>query len=216
MEKIITVKGIGHVSVKPDLVVVKFKLETTSLDYGQCMKIAGERNEMVKAAVIKSGLAKDALKTSNFDMGTETRSVKNKDGGYNYVFDHWRCTHNLKVEFPMDIKRLSAVLHNVAESKADCEVDIDFTISDPSHVEKDLLESAAKNARTKAEVLCSAMGAKLGELVNIDYNWKEIDIYSTTRYSDCAAPMPMACAAPEIDPDDIDVSDNATFIWRIE
>ena len=216
MEKVITVKGVGHLSVKPDLVVVRFKLETTSLDYGQCMKIAGERNEMVKTAVIKSGLSKDALRTSDFDMGTETRSVKTHDGGYKTVFDHWRCTHNLKVEFPLNIKLLTKVLHNVAESRADSEVDIDFTISDPGHVEKELLESAAKNARTKAETLCAAMGVKLGELVNIDYNWKEIDIYSDTRYSDCAAPTLLACTAPEIDPDDIKVSDNATFIWRIE
>ena len=37
--------------------------------------------------------------------------------------------------------------------------------------------SAAKNARKKAETLCAAIGAKVGSLVRIDYNWGEINIY---------------------------------------
>lgn len=43
MEKLITVKGIGNASAKPDLVVLSLGLETTSLDYDQCVKLSGER-----------------------------------------------------------------------------------------------------------------------------------------------------------------------------
>ena len=124
---------------------------------------------------------------------------------------------DLKVEFPLDIKLLTKVLHNIAKSKADCKAEVNFTLSDSGAIQTALLDSAAKNARKKAETLCAALGAKLGELVKIDYNWSEIDIYSHTRYGSgiiCGAPAP-GCVAPEIDPEDIKLNDNATFVWEI-
>ncbi len=220
MERIITVKGNGHITVKPDLAAVKFGLKTMLPDYKRCMNAAAKRIERIKAAVIRSGLAKDALKTSNFKMEPEYRSVKASDGGYKQVFSHWECNYDLKVEFPLDSKLLSTVLYNVVESKTDCEIDVDFTVADPSRIEKSLLESAAKNARTKAETLCSALGVKLGALLNINYNWGRIDIYSHSIFGckDMCLPGAMSESAmpPEMDPEDIKVNDSATFVWAIE
>ena len=219
MEKIITVKGIGHVSVKPDLVVVSLELKTINPNYDHCMKLSGERRDLLKEAVKKSGLPDDSLKTTDFEISTEYHSVKMKDGNYHQVFDGWKCSHDMKVEFSLDINQLTKLLHHVAKSGISCETSVKFTITDPSNVQTELLASAAKNAKTKAETLCTAVGAKLGEIVKIDYNWSEINIYSRTKYGSGLfdeSPMPMCCSAPEIDPEDIDVSDNAIFIWRIE
>ena len=53
-----------------------------------------------------------------------------------------------------------------------------------------------------------------------DYNWGELNVYSRTSYEveDCIQPlMAMSkCAAPEIEPDDIDVSDTVAFTWEIQ
>lgn len=79
------------------------------------------------------------------------------------------------------------------------------------------MDSAAKNARKKAETLCAAIGAKLGSLVRIDYNWGEINIYSHTKYNGGffgSAPTGVY-SEPEIDPEDIKLNDNATFVWEI-
>ena len=217
MEKLITVKGVGQVTMKPDLVVLSLELETTSRDYDQCMKIAGERGDLLKDAIVKAGLPGDSLKTSNFGVTTEYRSEKNRDGNYRSVFVGWKCSHDFKVEFPLDIKLLKTVLHFIAESHADCKVDVDFTLADSGVAETSMLNSAAKNARKKAETLCAAIGAKLGSLVRIDYNWGEINIYSHTKYNGgifCSAPTG-AYGEPEIDPEDIKLNDNATFVWQI-
>ena len=83
-----------------------------------------------------------------------------------------------------------------------------------------MLRSAAANAKQKAEILCDASGKELGELLSIDYNLGELNIYSNTRYEmaeDClAAPMMAKCAEIDIEPDNVDVSDTATFIWEIK
>ena len=80
------------------------------------------------------------------------------------------------------------------------------------------MRSATKNAREKAEILCNASGRKLGDLLSIDYNWGELNVYSDTGYG-----VERAClmkASPslqniDIEPDDIDTRDSATFVWEI-
>ena len=79
-----------------------------------------------------------------------------------------------------------------------------------------MLRSATANAKRKAEIPCEASNVTMGDLIAIDYNWGEHDIYSHTGYDCCEDAMPlMACKAIDIDPDDIDVSDTATFVWEI-
>ena len=56
--------------------------------------------------------------------------------------------------------------------------------------------------------------------LTIDYNWGELNVYSNTRYDmeeEClAVPMMAKCAEIDMEPDDIDVSDTATFVWEIK
>ena len=93
-------------------------------------------------------------------------------------------------------------------------------VRNPSAVSEKLLISATENARAKAEILCKASGSTLGQLLNIDYNWGELNVYSRTSYEveDCIQPlMAMSkCSAPEIEPDDIEVSDTVAFTWEIQ
>lgn len=92
-------------------------------------------------------------------------------------------------------------------------------MKDPAKVSEELLTRAAQNAREKAEVLCRASGCKLGALLAIDYNWGELDIVSRTEYApgDLAQfrMFQAAGGAPEIEPDDIDVTDTVAFRWEI-
>ena len=50
----------------------------------------------------------------------------------------------------------------------------------------------------------------------VAYHWRELDIYSHTRYDCCENAMPLMAKSIDIDPDDIDVSDTATFVWEIK
>ena len=56
--------------------------------------------------------------------------------------------------------------------------------------------------------------------VSIDYNWGELNIVSRTSYEMEDSLMPLAamkkCCSPEIEPDDIDVSDTVAFTWEIK
>lgn len=81
---------------------------------------------------------------------------------------------------------------------------------------KELLKSAAENAKQKAEILCAASGAKLGDLVTIDYNWGELNIYSPTRYEMTNRCLAETSTSIDIEPSNIDVSDTVTFVWELQ
>ena len=126
----------------------------------------------------------------------------------------------MKLAFDFDSKQLAKVISAIADCGAQPELSIAFTVKNPSVVSDELLISATENARAKAEILCKASGSTLGQLLNIDYNWGELNVYSRTSYEveDCIQPlMAMSkCAAPEIEPDDIDVTDTVAFTWEIQ
>ena len=219
MPRTITVKGMGNAKTSPDYIVISMSLEAQNNDYDETMELAAKQIDYINASLEEIGFEKKAVKTTNFNVRIDYDNVKDKNGNYKRVFNGYVCSHNLKVELDFDTKRLAQTLSAISKCLAKPELTIRFTVKDPSAINKDLLKSATINAKEKAEILCEASNDELGSLLSIDYNWSELNIYSHTDYSlaeDCMA-MPMAkMSAIEIEPDDIDVSDTATFVWEIK
>lgn len=218
MPRTITVKGIGRASARPDTVVLSMLLESRDMDYSKAMEIAADNIEDITNAVMAAGFERDAVKTTNFNVRTDYENVKDRSGNYRQEFRGYVVSHNLKVEFGFDVKLLSQALSAIAGCLSHPQLSVSFVVKDAAAVNEEMLRSATANARKKAEILCNASGVALGKLLSIDYNWGEIDVRSDTRYSlaeDCLA-APMMARSIDIEPDDINVSDTATFVWEID
>lgn len=219
MSKTITVKGIGKVSAVPDYVVITMSLEAHENDYEETLELAAKKIEYLNASLVEIGFEKKTVKTTSFNVRTDYERVKDRNGNYKSVFNGYICSHRLKVEFDFDTKRLAQTLYAISKCLAQPELSIAFTVKDASAVNKELLRSATINAKEKAQILCDASGVELGDLLSIDYNWSELNIVSHTEYmleEKCMA-MPVGGLADiDIEPDDIDVSDTATFVWEIK
>lgn len=217
MQRTITIKGTGSATTAPDLIRISMSLESKEYTYALTMKSAEEEIESLKVAIVSVGFDQKDLKTLDFDVRTEYNNEKDRFGNYQRIFKGYTCTHRLKLEFDLDTKRLASALNAIADCSARPTLSIDFTVKDPTAISTELLRSAAVNARVKAETLCAASGVKLGDLLTISYNWGEIDIVSRTDVD-----MPMAKSMRdldcniEIEPDDISLTDTATFIWEIK
>lgn len=212
----ITVKGIGAVSVKPDLIVLRLSMETAEYEYDAAMKAAAEKIDFLNKALEAAGFEKKSAKTADFRVRADYDRLNDGKGNYTSVFMGYKCRHELKIEFDFDTKRLAKALSEISKCIAKPEISIDFTVKDSSAVGGKLLKAAAKNAREKAEILCAASGAKLGELLSIDYNWGELHLYSATDY-DVEGKCMMLGAADDMDiePEEIKARDTATFAWEI-
>lgn len=217
MARTITVKGIGRASARPDLVVLSMTLECKHKDYDKAMEMAADYIQHLNDTLGAVGFEKGSAKTTNFNVRADYDRIKDRNGNYTSVFSGYEVTQNLKLSFDFNMDRLSQALSAIARCLSHPQLSIAFTVKDATAINEEMLRSATANARRKAEILCEASGVTMGDLVAIDYNWGELDIYSHTRFDCCEeamAPM-MAAKAIDIDPDDIDVSDTATFVWEI-
>lgn len=212
----ITVKGIGAVSVKPDLIVLRLSMETAEYEYDAAMKAAAEKIDFLNKALEAAEFEKKSAKTADFRVRADYDRLNDGKGNYTSVFMGYKCRHELKIEFDFDTKRLAKALSEISKCIAKPEISIDFTVKDSSAVGGELLKAAVKNAREKAEILCAASGAKLGELLSIDYNRVELHLYSATDY-DVEGKCMMLSAADDMDiePEEIKARDTATFAWEI-
>ncbi len=222
MERRITVKGIGHITAKPDYVIIHMTIDETNKKYEKAVEDASDRINKLSNALVNIGFESDALKTADFKVNIATGYKKNFKGVSEVVKTGFTCTYRMKVSFDFESEKLSKAIDAITTCVSDPRLNITFTVKDEEAVKDELLKSAGANARRRAEILCEAAGGKLGNLVMVNYNWNEISILSPTRFdsdylSDTAelcSEMPML--APEsIQPDDIDLSNNAVFVWEI-
>jgi hypothetical protein len=217
MNRLITVKGTGNVSVKPDLIVITMNLESQQLEYDQTMQFAADSVNIITSAIESIGFDKKDLKTTSFNVRTHYESYRDKDNNYKSKFDGYVCEQGLKLEFDFESKVMSDVLSAIAKTSVNPKLNIQFSVKDKNAVSEELLAQATENARKKAEILSKASGVDLGKLINIDYNWGELHLYSPTRYDMEDRCMVMESSyAPEIEPDDINASDTVTFVWEIK
>lgn len=213
MPRTITVKGVGNVSAEPDYVVIDFKFNSLKKDYQEALDLATKKIDQLNETLESIGFNKKSVKTTRFDVDTEYESVKNKNGDYNRVFKGYNCEHHLKVEFDLDAKRLAKTLEAISKCAANPEISISFTVKNPDALKEKLLKSATKNAKDNALILCTESKVKLGLLLSVEYNWGEIKFLSATHLSDgCASDF----SRMDINPENINVSDSATFVWEIK
>lgn len=217
MNRTITIKGTGKVSLKPDLTVISMTLRSLDKDYDMSMRKASDMLERLKKELESVGYKKEDLKTTNFNVCTEHENVRDSTGNYKKVFAGYACIQGLKLEFDFDTVTLSKILTAISRCVAAPDLSVRFTVRDKEAASEALLKSASVNAKKKAEILTAASGVKLGELLSIDYNWGELDLYSRTDYRKEAKCMAMDCAVNiGVEPENIELDDTVTFTWQIE
>ena len=215
MERTIRVKGKGKISVKPDTIKITIKAEGVRWNYDETIEQSTQDTRILRDALKNAGLDPKNLKTTHFSIDSKYKSYHDKNNDYKEKFVGYEYEHRTYIKFENDNKILGKVLYELAHCDVKVNFDIKYTVKDKEKVKNDLLEKAVEDSTTKANVLAKASGVKLKEILNIDYSWGEIDIYSS--------PMDdlMVCEAKssydiDIEADDIDVQDTVTITWTIE
>lgn len=212
----IHVKGTGTASVAPDFVVITMELQAKHVEYANAMRIGAQQVEMLREAVKEAGFSTEDLKTTDFSVDAEYEDEKYEENGhtrYHRVFMGYDCRHSLKLSFDFDNERLEKAMTAIGDCLSKPEVSIAFTLKDKQALRNQILESAAQDARRKAEILCKASGVTLGDLLRIEYSWDEAHIshYFDMKIQCCEA----SPANYDFHPDDIEAGDTVDFYWEI-
>ena len=217
MERTISVRGTGTVRLRPDTVRLTVRTEVRDLDFTICMTQAQVHQEELTAAVERCGFRAEDLKTVTSRIHPEYETVEDRPGHYTQAFSGFCMEHELELRFPLDPETLGAAFEAVSACGSVMHCSVNYELADPDAAREQLLAEAARDARRRAEILCSASGVRLGELLHIGYQFDGNDgIPAASCCADGAAPKLLrAFGAVNTVPDDICLTDSAEFIWAI-
>ena len=98
--RIITVKGTGNVSARPDYIILSLNIEVLSETYDRAMSEAAERIERLQGAAVRVGYRKEDLKTTSFDVQTRYENVKDRQGNPLFLFENEFSERWFKDKYP--------------------------------------------------------------------------------------------------------------------
>ena len=216
-KRTIHIKGTGHAAQIPDAVVLSLTLTAQNKEYSAAVKIGSQQVEMLREAIVEAGFKADDLKTINFNVRAVYENEEYRDGSskrYRQIFVGFECRHDLKLTFDFDNEKLNAAVDTIAASLSQPKISIAFTVKDVDAFSDKILKSAARDAKRKAKILCTALGVNLGKLLEVNYSWSELDIRNE-------AVLCQECSISEensfdFQPDEIRASDTVDFLWEIE
>lgn len=215
-ERVIRVKGRGIVSMPPDCIQINIKLNETYLSYEESMKAAAESIDEIRKALEPYGFSKKDIKTNKFAIDSRYESVRDDKGNYNRVFLGYKYNHNLNIEFDNDNKKLGKVLFSLSKCFCSPEFSIIYKMKDYTEMQKKLLENAVSDAKIKAEIIAKASEVQIGDILDIDYSWSDINIYheDNVMYDDIDC-CDSEINAIDLEAEDLSTSDTVTVTWQI-
>ena len=215
----IHIKGVGHAEQAPDQVVLSLTLTAQNKEYSAAMKIGSQQIEMLRESIVSAGFKAGDLKTINFNVRSVYENEEYKDGNvkrYRQVFIGFECRHDLKLTFDFTNDKLNKAIDTIANCLSQPKISIAFTIKDMDAFNDEILKAAARDARRKAKILCSASKVKLGRLLDINYSWSELTVQREQILCAEHATAPEAKSSFDFQPEEIKASDTVEFLWEIE
>lgn len=204
----ISVKRTGRFHAEPDTTVIVLELSAAAPKYEDAMLAAEEKIDIFRYALKEAGLDHAQFTTTNFTISRNYESSRDALGNYRRRRNGFICKQELQIEFEFDVRRLSAILWAVSRCGATPDFPIVFSVRKNGAMSQSALDDAVEKARVKAELLAKACGVKLGKLVKVNYDVK--DVYKPTKPQLSSEDIFPAASAG------VNVEDTVTFIWAID
>ena len=220
MTRTIKVTGKSNVKASPDYTRISLTLSDTLKEYDDCLAKSLEDMNIIVECIKRLGFERNELKTSSFEIVRKMQSYRDGHDNWKQRFIGYEYTENINFTFKNDNERLGKILYALAHLSIIPEIRVSYFCSDVEGIKNQLLELAIQDAKKKAELLTSASGVKLCEILDIDYSWINVTLESDNmRFCEPMA-LEDCCAkgAYDVDfePDDISTSDSVRITFRIE
>jgi uncharacterized protein YggE len=157
----ISVTATGDATVAPDLAVISFAVSAEGKELGPARDVVNGRSSAVLARLRELKLKAGDLNAPDVEIHPQNDHRRGQRlVGYLVVR---RMTAKVR-----DLDRLGTVLDAVVAAGANEVHGAEMSAADPSAAEHEALRAAVGAARSKAEVLATAAGVKLGSVARIE------------------------------------------------
>ncbi|NIP16834.1 MAG: DUF541 domain-containing protein [Xanthomonadales bacterium] len=212
-DRIITVSGDAATSVPPDLVNVRFGVEVQGKTAAEALTTNSEFMAQVVEAVLKTGLDRSELSTSQFNIYPVYEHHREDRGGMaRQTLVGYRVQNMLSVE----TGKLDLVA-NIIDHAVDAGVNridqVSFSLSPEvrERLQDEMIEAAVQDAREKAERALAPLGYVVTGVrqMNVSGSAPPMPMYADARRMEMASAAPTQVFASE---QDVRTSVNVTFL----
>lgn len=201
----IEVRGSATRSVAPTEVSVKMDLQVIRLNYSEAIKDLDKQVNDLHKTLRKEKVDEQGIRSSDFMVGKNTiwESRSQKDSGY-------FARQTVHIRIPFKQKQLGEVLTAISESKLNPSVSLNFGLDSSRSVtlRQDLIKSAVRDARLKAELIVS-------ETTYAIFGIHEIKYGNTSGGVNTMRTAGLAEAVASYQPQDLNLTESVTIRYYL-
>jgi len=162
-EKVISVTGVATTSVDPNLLIVRFGVETETKTALDALSQNSDTMNSIVDAIMDIGITEDELSTSSLNIFPVYDNTRDPNTGqYKSELRGYRVTNILTVETE-NLNLAADIIDTAVGAGANRVNDVSFTLSPEKliQVKDGLLEKAVLNAKSKAEKALAPLGHQI-------------------------------------------------------
>lgn len=160
-ENIVSVSGIGTMTVKPDIAYINVGVETQDKDASVAQKENATKMSAVMAALKKAGIDEKDIKTVQYSIYDRYDYVENGTD-----VKYYTVTNMVQVTVK-DIDKVGDVIDAAAGAGSNQVSNIQFGISNEDEVYQEALKLAMSSAKSKATAIMGTFGKTPGTPVRV-------------------------------------------------
>jgi len=208
-ERLVTVQGVGTMTVKPDQSIVTISVQVTKDTAQEAASENAVLMEKVQIALVEAGIDEDDISTQGYNLYQRYDYIEGERVSRGY-----QATNTIEFK-TNDLDNVGQYIDVAIEAGANNVSNIRFTITDQEEIKLQLLKLAVENATNKADALVSAAGATRGQVVTITENSIGGSFYRSPAYEMDGAGDKMMTSTP-IKAEDLELTANITVAFAIQ
>lgn len=218
MNRIIRIKGTGSMVYRPDLVEIIITLKSADESYKVAMRYHCEKIGKLIDCMDELCLDSTELRT----IGLTTDTIDDFNTGLDserYCKKGTEITQKFKIEMPFDIVEIERAVHGILKCDISAEILLVQTVSDIETLKAKILEKAVCESKKKAKAMAKAVGAKLGDVVQIEYKQKDIECkgyISQDFFDNDFVPITTGILFDKNFMPEMEIEDEVEVVWKLE
>lgn len=186
--QVIEVEGKSELRILPDEALIQLSISEKSMKVSDATNALNKKTKSIEDALKKTGLKTYEFYVDNYHVGVNRIYARNtsKDSGY-------VASQSVRVkvsDLGNDLVKITETLHQ----SGNMGFNIQFSVSDQlrKNSEKELIELAVADAKTKAQIIASALGISDIKVHRVSYGNTQKDFFPMARESKMMMAMDVA------------------------
>lgn len=154
-KRIMTVTGIGSISIAPDIVQIQLEVKTESKQLSQAQQENAELMKLVIESLLELGIARENIQTVSYNISPQYDYVEGRQ-----VFRGYEVINSIDVKIT-NIEQAGTIIDTAVRNGVNQVSNIRFTVENEQIPYQEALSLALKNALAKAQTIANTIHLKI-------------------------------------------------------